>query len=272
MSTAVTPSRRERQRQATYDEIVEVSRRLHRSSPGELSLRAIAAEMGMTAPALYRYVDSYAQLLLLVARSIFDDIVRAMTVARDAYPADDPAAQIVSASVAFRTWALSNPAEFRMIFASPAPDEPAGTPTPRRASAIGAPAWCDPSFGSDQFATFFSEAFGRLWAKYRFHVPTDDELDPAVLEVLREEVKLAAVTQAFSEGTAGMLWTFERAWARLYGTVTLEVFGHLHPGLIASGALFTATLRDIGTDLGLAGEWERLEPLVRAGLQRPAAS
>jgi AcrR family transcriptional regulator len=272
MSTAVTPSRRERQRQATYDEIVEVSRRLLRSSGGELSLRAVAAEMGMTPPALYRYVDGFAELLLLVARSIFGDVVRAMAAARDLHPADDPAAQIVAASVAFRTWALSNPAEFRLIFASPPPDDARTTPAPRKDSLLGAAPWCDPNDGSDQFATFFSEVFGRLWAKYQFHVPTDDEMDPAVLDVLRAGVKPDEVTGPLGVVSAGMVWTFERAWARLYGTVTLEVFGHLHPGLIASGALFTVTLRDIGTDLGLAGEWERLEPLVRAGLRRPAAS
>ena len=56
---------------------------------------------------------------------------------------------------------------------------------------------------------------------------------------------------------------FERAWARLYGTVTLEVFGHVHPGFITTGALFEATVLDIGADLGLAGEWERLRPIVR---------
>ena len=65
--TASAPTRRERQRAATYDEIVTVARRLL-GGPEPLSLRAIAAEMGLTAPALYRYVDSYHELLMLVAR------------------------------------------------------------------------------------------------------------------------------------------------------------------------------------------------------------
>lgn len=57
------PTRRERQRAATHDEIVTVARQLL-GSPDALSLRAIAAEMGLTAPALYRYVDSYHELLM----------------------------------------------------------------------------------------------------------------------------------------------------------------------------------------------------------------
>jgi hypothetical protein len=56
---------------------------------------------------------------------------------------------------------------------------------------------------------------------------------------------------------------FERSWARLYGTVTLEVFGHVHPGLISSGALFQATVADIGADVGLADEWGRLQAIAR---------
>ncbi len=265
MTAAATPTRRERQRQATFDEIVEVSRRLMQSSPDDLSLRAIAAEMGMTAPALYRYVDSYAELLLLVARSIFSDVVDAMTAARDAHPADDPAAQIVAASTAFRAWALSHPTEFRMVFATPVPDEARDVPGAPRDPITAVLAPCAADNGAHQFAAFFSEIFGRLWAKYHFHVPTDGELDPAVLEVLQEAVKPAEVTDGFGEVTPGMIWTFERAWARLYGIVTLEVFGHVHPGFTESGALFASTLLEIGTELGLAAEWERLRPIVRAG-------
>src|SRR6478672_7810745 len=104
-TSSAAPTRRERQRQATYDEIVEVSRRLLRASE-DVSLRAVSAEMGMTPPALYRYVDSHAELMVLVARSVFEDVVAAMTIARDGQAPDDPSAQIVAASAAFRAWAL----------------------------------------------------------------------------------------------------------------------------------------------------------------------
>ena len=85
-TSSAAPTRRERQRQATYDEIVEVSRRLLRASE-DVSLRAVSAEMGMTPPALYRYVDSHAELMVLVARSVFEDVVAAF----NPVPADDTA-------------------------------------------------------------------------------------------------------------------------------------------------------------------------------------
>jgi AcrR family transcriptional regulator len=247
---SATPTRRERQRQATYEEIVEVSRRLLRASE-DVSLRAVSAEMGMTPPALYRYVDSHAELMQLVARSVFEDVVAAMTTARNQYPDEDPAAQIVAASSAFRRWALGNREEFRLVFAPPP-------------GAMGMEDCVnDLSGGAELFGGFFSEMFGRLWVRYRFAVPSDDELGPVIVEAVREHAKLVPGMEGIGlTPSAGMDWLFERAWARLYGIVTLEVFGHINPGLAQSGALFAATMRDIGTDIGLLGEWPRLQAIA----------
>lgn len=270
-SGTTSPTRRERQRQATYDEIVAESRRLLREGQ-DVSLRAVATEMGLTAPALYRYVDSHAELMALVARAVFADVVAEMTVARDRHPVDDPAAQIVAAVTAFRRWALGNREEFRLVFASP--------PTPETQALVESAAQrpittlegCVPEeLGVHEFSAFFSDIFGRLWQKYRFAVPADEELPEGVLEVLTAEPdgpvpsgpdKLASIHQGGSV-TPGMVWVFERSWARLYGTVTLEVFGHVHPGLITTSALFQATVADIGADLGLSDEWERLQAIAR---------
>ena len=271
--TAV-PTRRERQRQATFDEIVDVSRRLLRTGE-DVSIRAVAQEMGLTPPALYRYVDSHAELLTLVARSIFEDVVAAMTVARDDQAADDPSAQVVAASAAFRAWALRNRTEFQMVFASGASmelDEAARAKAAQAPVQITSLADClPPDSGVHLFAAFFSEIFGRLWLRYQFAIPTDDELDPELLEILRSEIKPDEVTDGLGSPSPGMVWMFERAWARLYGTVTLEVFGHVHPGMITTGALFTATLLDIGADLNISDEWPRLQLVARAEAERVPA-
>jgi len=66
------PSRRDRLRAATSEEIIQTARRLVvESGPEAMSLRAIAKEMGMTAPGLYRYFDSHDELLRHVCASIF---------------------------------------------------------------------------------------------------------------------------------------------------------------------------------------------------------
>jgi hypothetical protein len=167
------------------------------------------------------------------------------------------------------------------VFATPVPDEPqapvaapASAPDSAPDSAPASPsetdggvsvlAPCATDNGADLFAGFFSEIFGRLWAKYQFPLPADEDLDPGVLAVLRADLKPATVAEGFGTITPGMVWMFERAWARLYGTVTLEVFGHLHPEFIRSGAIFDATMLDLSRELGMAGEWERLRDVARS--------
>ena len=57
----------------------------------------------------------------------------------------------------------------------------------------------------------------------------------------------------------------------LYGTVTLEVFGHLDPRLIESGAVFRAMLEDQAANLGLTEEMSRLRPLIAERMGARAA-
>jgi len=242
------PSRRERQRAATYDEIVAVSRQLL-SSADTLSLRAIAAEMGLTAPALYRYVDSYGELLLLVARAIFEDVIAAMTSGRDRYGDDDPAAQILAASAAFRRWALGHPEEFGLIFANAA----TSGVEPPDGSHHG---------GGAEFANFFTDIFLRLWDRYQFPLPADSDLEPALLALLRRQHSSGTLPCDFPGHPMGLSWVFIRCWTRLYGTVTLEVFKHMDREVVESGALFRAMLEDNARDLAFGEDWPRLRALT----------
>ena len=86
---SVQPTRRERQREATYAEIVSTSRTLL-AEGAELSLRAVAGRMGMTAPALYRYVASYQELVDLVAFEIDKAATIGFRAAAARHPEDDP--------------------------------------------------------------------------------------------------------------------------------------------------------------------------------------
>ena len=52
------------------------------------------------------------------------------------------------------------------------------------------------------------------------------------------------------------------AWAGLYGTVTLEVFGHIDPRIVDKALLFRAMLEDQAIPLGLADELPRLRELM----------
>jgi AcrR family transcriptional regulator len=245
------PTRRERQREATYAEIVSVSRNLL-AAGSELSLRAVAARMGVTAPALYRYVASYQELVDLVAFEIDKAATEGLKAAAATQPDDDPAAQLLCASVAFRRWALGNPREFSLVFANPV--------------AVGACVRRD-LLTSATSGHFFNGLLIRVWEKHRFPHPELSELDPAVAAALEEPlypIDLSLVP----DGHRGLLWVFMNAWAALYGVVTLEVFGHLDPRIIENGAMFTAMVHEWMPRLGMDAEQDRLRALLASELAR----
>src|ERR1700722_18077944 len=73
--TAHPASRRDRLRAATAEEIISTARRLLvRSGPDAVTLRAIAREMGMTAPGLYRYFDNREELVRHICAAIFTEL------------------------------------------------------------------------------------------------------------------------------------------------------------------------------------------------------
>ena len=71
------PTRRDRLRAATIEEIIATARRLLvTNGPEAVSLRAIAREMGMTAPGLYRYFGSHEELVRHVIAGIFTELAQ----------------------------------------------------------------------------------------------------------------------------------------------------------------------------------------------------
>ena len=76
----------------------------------------------MTAPALYRYVASYQELVDLVAFEIDKAATETFAAAADALPEDDYAGRLVASATEFRMWALANPREFGLVFANPIAD------------------------------------------------------------------------------------------------------------------------------------------------------
>ena len=246
-----TPTWRERQRAATYDEIVRVSAELL-AEGGDLSLRAVAAKMGMTAPALYRYVANYQELIDLVAFELDRAATQEWQAEAARFPESDPAAQLTIACCAFRRWALARPAEFRLVFANPV----AAQENLRREALT-----------LSTSGNYFTDLLYRIWQLHHFAFPALDELEPVVREAVLDPLIPAKADQIPPEDR-GLLWVYMRSWSALYGVVTLESTGHCDPRVIGSGALFRATLADWLGPLGLEADRERLLALMDEELAR----
>jgi AcrR family transcriptional regulator len=116
------PSRRERVRAATIAEIKATSLRLLRERGSDLRFADIAREMGMTAPALYRYFADRDELLSALMVDGFQEMQDALTSALDAVDPADLPARVRAAAIAYRSFAKADPSRFSLLFGLPNPD------------------------------------------------------------------------------------------------------------------------------------------------------
>ena len=240
--TASQATPRELTRERTSRRIVEAARRLL-TRDGEFSLRAVAAELEMTPPALYRYVASHEELVKTVAMDIDRDAAARIAKVRDTQPEDDLAARLVASAVEFRRWALTHREEFALVF------------TNLDVTCI------DELQAEAATGMLFSELLFGLWEHTHFPIPSLDEVEPELAAILRDPL-VPADLSAVPEELRGLVWVLQRSWAGLYGTVTLEVFGHIDPRVVEHALLFKAMIGDQAERLGLADEAPRLLALA----------
>jgi AcrR family transcriptional regulator len=240
---AAPPSRRDRLRAATIEEITQAARQLLvKDGPEAVSLRAIAREIGMTAPGLYRYFGSHEELIRYVCANIFtelgEDIHRAIQAAvPSADQASEPRAKLTVKMVAacreFRRWALNHKAEFALVFGVPLPGLDDGRYDVADECALA-------------FAGTFFSLFLELWRAVPFPVPADEEIDPGLRDQL---VRYRAALG--TDLPVGAMLTFLRCWTVLYGAVAMEVFGHMSFALTDAAPMFELTLGDLAALVGL---------------------
>jgi AcrR family transcriptional regulator len=228
---AQAPSRRDRVRAATAGEIKQTARRiLVAEGPEAVSLRAIAREMGMTAPALYRYFSSREDLVRHVCGDIFTEIatdVRAASARAAQESGGDVTAKLIAACREFRHWALTHREEFGLLFGTPLPGLEALHNDKIDECAL-------------DFASSWITLFLELWQRHPFPVPADDQIEPGLLSQLARYIDGLGV-----DLPAGAALTFLRCWVHLYGMVSLEVFGHLHFALDDAAPMFEITLAEL---------------------------
>jgi len=115
-------TRRERIRNETIDEIKSTAwKQVGETGAASLSLRAIAREMGMTAPGLYRYYKDRNALVTALMIDAFDSFSAALEAARDACAVDDHAGRVRAVGKAYFVWGMSNPQKYIFLFGTPIP-------------------------------------------------------------------------------------------------------------------------------------------------------
>ncbi len=103
---------RDRFRAQMRSEVKDLAlRQLATGGPQALSVNAIAKDLGVSGPALYRYFDGRDALLTELILDAYADLTAAMATSSD----------LRSLAVAYRAWALAQPHRYRLLFAAPLP-------------------------------------------------------------------------------------------------------------------------------------------------------
>ena len=226
--------RRERLRAATISEITRTARRLLvEEGPEAVTLRAIAREMGMTAPALYRYFPSHEDLLRHLIGDLYNDLTDSLAARLEALAPEGIEARFRAAGHWFRRWSLDHPREYGLMFGAPFPRAEGSEPHDY-ADECGA-----------RFGMTFMDLFRELWEQKPFPIVPDECIDPglrAQLAEYRDHMRIPL--------PLGCLLVYLQCWVLLQGAVSLEVFGHLRFALTDAEPLFALTLDDIALRLG----------------------
>ncbi len=212
--------RRERFRQTTREEIKAVAwDQIAKYGAPALSLRAIAREMGLTAPALYRYYQDRDALVTALVIDAFNSFGDALEAGRRSQSEKDHVERLRAVGRAYREWAVAYPQRYTLIFGTPIRGY---CPSPETEPA-----------GRRSFSVLL-EALNDAHNAGALHPPPEYERNPgsldAQLESLRREAEIPFPRAVVQLALA--------TWSRIHGLVSLQIIGQLSGFLGAETALF----------------------------------
>lgn len=229
--TAVRTARARARAELTSEIKAAARRQVAEVGAAQLSLRAVARELGMVSSALYRYFATRDELLTALIVDSYLALADALQRA-GSRTGDDHAARWVARCRALRTWARQHPQEYALLYGSPVPDYRAPSQTIEPAAAV---------FLAFLQVVVDAHAAGAL------HLPEGDagrsgraiELPAGLLEQARStgaefapDLPPALVVELF------------QALSTLFGAISLELFGHLVGSMDPADAFFDHTARE----------------------------
>ncbi len=223
-------SRRERRHEQTRQEIKQIARHqmVQQGTAASLSLRGIAAEMGMRAPSLYNYYASRDDLVTDLLVDSYTHQAETLEQASASCQTQETIACLLTTILAYRQWAVEHPTEFALIAGTPIPGYVAPVeqtlPLARRSLKV--------------LMDLLQRALDEHLLPPQLSSPdiAADIFNDEFLAWCREHGYALSVVALFLE-----------CYAFLQGMIALEVFGHL-PFLLKDPVAFyrTALLTRIG--------------------------
>ena len=174
-----------------------------------LSLRAIARELKITAPAIYNYFPNRDALVTALIIDAFTSFGDSQIEARDSVPEQDILGRMMATGLAYLTWAHTYPQRYQLIFGTPIP----GYEAPLR-----------------EVLPFAARSLSAAVSVME-QVRAAGKLNVASFPKVKEEYRESFEAWKSHGGDVDML-SFSVAmiiWSRVHGIVSLEIAGNLPP-------------------------------------------
>lgn len=219
--------------EATLEQIKDIARQqMAAEGTAALSLRGIAREMEVTAPALYRYYASRDDLITALIVDAYNAQADAMAAADTDLPHENYVERLLAVLLAYRQWALQHPTDFQLIYGNPIPGYEAPVdvtlPAARR--------------GFEVVVSILAEAIAVGALKLEPH-----DIPPVVAASLARVIEYEGYTVPIE-----VLDIVTDGWTRIHGLVSLELFNQTQPIVTDTEAYYCHKIARFLEENGLA--------------------
>ena len=200
-------------------------RQIAETGAATLSLRSIARELGITAPAIYNYHPDRDALVTALIVDAYTSLGESQQAAIDALPADDHKVRLHALGLAYREWAVTYPQRYLLIFGTPIPNyvAPANITMPAAACAI----------------VPLRDTLQALHSSGQLKSNRQVAMTPQLASMLE------AWKNFGGEADIDALYLTAVIWSRVHGLVMLEIGHHVPPVITDPGELFRREIENI---------------------------
>ncbi len=190
-----------------------------------LSLRAIARELKITAPAIYNYFPDRDALVTALIIDAYKSFGNSQLEAHDAVPVKDVPGRMKAIGIAYRDWAHTYPQRYQLIFGTPIPEyeAPLMEVLPSAARSLSA----------------LVSVVEQLRVTGKLNVKSFPEVNSEYKVSFDTWKKYGGDVDMLSMSVAMVIWS------RVHGIVSLEIQGNLPPFGPKGDALYHYELQSI---------------------------
>ena len=226
-----TDSPRRRARADTIEQIKDIARDHLARDGADLSLRAVARDLGVVSSAVYRYFASRDDLLTALILDAYEAMGEVAEVADAAVARRDLAGRWTATWTAVRRWSRERPHEYALLYGTPIP----GYAAPQ-----------DTVVAAQRVLVVMVAILRDGIASGAIDVPRERLPRP----VRADAVRIAAFP-GFADVPPTVLVRGMSVWAQLFGTISFELFGRYTNGVSDLDAYFGHQLQVTAAHVGI---------------------